>query len=100
IDSLRRGVAEAGIRLFDVGQSGQGIVHVIGPELGISLPGATVVCADSHTCTHGGVGAMGFGIGSTEAEHVPATQTIVQAKLRTMRISFAGAAAEGVSAKD
>lgn len=100
IESLRSGVAKEGIRLFDVGQTGQGIVHVIGPELGISLPGSTIVCADSHTCTHGGVGAMGFGIGSTEAEHVLATQTIVQAKLKTMRISFVGEAGDGISAKD
>jgi 3-isopropylmalate/(R)-2-methylmalate dehydratase large subunit len=100
IESLRSGVAEQGIRLFDVGQTGQGIVHVIGPELGISLPGSTIVCADSHTCTHGGIGAMGFGIGSTEAEHVLATQTIVQAKLRTMRIRFVGEAGAGISAKD
>jgi 3-isopropylmalate/(R)-2-methylmalate dehydratase large subunit len=100
IESLRSGVAREGIRLFDVGQTGQGIVHVIGPELGISLPGSTVVCADSHTCTHGGIGAMGFGIGSTEAEHVLATQTIVQAKLKTMRISFVGQASDGISAKD
>jgi 3-isopropylmalate/(R)-2-methylmalate dehydratase large subunit len=100
IESLRSGVAEQGIRLFDVGRAGQGIVHVIGPELGISLPGSTIVCADSHTCTHGGIGAMGFGIGSTEAEHVLATQTIVQAKLRTMRIRFVGEAGEGISAKD
>lgn len=100
IASLRDGVAEAGIRLFDIGRTGQGIVHVIGPELGISLPGTVVVCADSHTCTHGGMGAMGFGIGSTEAEHVLATQTIVQAKLRTMRVTFVGNAGDGVTAKD
>jgi 3-isopropylmalate/(R)-2-methylmalate dehydratase large subunit len=100
IESLRSGVAEQGIRLFDVGQAGQGIVHVIGPELGISLPGSTIVCADSHTCTHGGIGAMGFGIGSTEAEHVLATQAIVQAKLKTMRIRFIGKAGDGISAKD
>ncbi len=100
IASLREGVAEAGVRLFDLGQSGQGIVHVIGPELGISLPGSIVVCADSHTCTHGGLGAMGFGIGSTEAGHVLATQTIGQAKLKTMRISFVGDADAGVTAKD
>lgn len=100
IESLRKGVIDPGIRLFDVGQPGQGIVHVIGPELGISLPGTTIVCADSHTCTHGGVGAMGFGIGSTEAEHVLATQTIVQAKLKTMRINFIGDAGDRLSAKD
>ncbi|QDF38790.1 3-isopropylmalate dehydratase large subunit [Bradyrhizobium symbiodeficiens] len=100
IASLRDGVAKAGIRFFDIGHAGQGIVHVIGPELGISLPGSVVVCADSHTCTHGGVGAMGFGIGSTEAEHVLATQTIVQAKLRTMRITFVGEPGEGITAKD
>lgn len=100
IASLRDGAAEAGIRFFDIGRAGQGIVHVIGPELGISLPGSVVVCADSRTCTHGGVGAMGFEIGSTEAEHVLATQTIVQAKLRTMRITFVGELGEGVTAKD
>ncbi|WP_354119941.1 3-isopropylmalate dehydratase large subunit [Bradyrhizobium sp. LA6.12] len=100
IASLREGVAQAGIRFFDIGHAGQGIVHVIGPELGISLPGSVVVCADSHTCTHGGVGAMSFGIGSTEAEHVLATQTIVQAKLRTMRTTFVGDLSEGITAKD
>jgi 3-isopropylmalate/(R)-2-methylmalate dehydratase large subunit len=100
MESLRIGTAESGIRLFDVSQPGQGIVHVIGPELGISLPGATVVCADSHTCTHGGLGAMGFGIGSTEAEHVLATQTIIQLKPKTMRINFVGDAGEGITAKD
>src|SRR3546814_11278991 len=75
---MRIDTRAAGIRLYDLGEPGQGIVHVIGPELGITLPGTLVVCGDSHTCTHGGVGALAFGIGSTEVLHVLATQTIVQ----------------------
>lgn len=100
LDSLRRETARAGVRLFDVGDDGQGIVHVIGPELGLSLPGSTVVCGDSHTCTNGALGALAFGIGASEIVHVLATQTIVQRKPRAMRAHFDGALPAGVAAKD
>ncbi len=97
---LRAETAAAGIRLFDVGESGQGIVHVIGPELGLSLPGALIVCGDSHTCTHGGMGALAFGIGSSELAHVLATQCLVQRRPQRLRVSFEGARAAGVTPKD
>ena len=97
---LREQTALAGVRLFDVGQEGQGIVHVIGPELGLSLPGVTLVCGDSHTCTHGAVGALAFGIGSTEVQHVLATQTLVQRRPLTMQVEFSGTVPHGVGAKD
>jgi len=97
---MRRRCAEAGIRLFDIGDDGQGIVHVIGPELGITQPGMLLVCADSHSCTHGGLGAMAWGIGASEATHVLATQTIRQRRPATMRVRLDGHPAEGVSAKD
>jgi len=97
---LREESRARGIRMFDLGQDGQGIVHVIGPELGLSLPGVTIVCGDSHTCTHGAVGALAFGIGSTELVHVLATQTIVQRKPRRMRAHFEGSLARGVTPKD
>jgi len=100
LDSLRRETARAGVRLFDVGDEGQGIVHVIGPELGLSLPGSTVVCGDSHTCTNGALGALAFGIGASEIVHVLATQTIVQRKPRAMRARFDGGLPAGVAAKD
>jgi 3-isopropylmalate/(R)-2-methylmalate dehydratase large subunit len=88
------------VRFFDLGQRGQGIVHVIGPELGIVLPGMTVVCGDSHTCTNGGLGAMAFGIGSSESVQVLATQTLRQQKPKRMRIRFDGVLRPGVTAKD
>ena len=94
---LRRRAAETGIRLFDLGQDGNGIVHVMGPELGVVLPGTTLVCGDSHTCTNGGVGALAFGIGASELKHVLATQTLPQKKPRTMRIRFEGAIPPGVT---
>ena len=97
---MRRRCADAGIRLFDLGQSGQGIVHVIGPELGMTHPGMLIVCADSHTCTHGGMGALAFGVGASEATHVLATQTIRQQRPRTMRIRFEGRRSSTVTAKD
>ena len=75
-----------GIKLFDLGQPGQGIVHVMGPEQGVSLPGTLLVCGDSHTCTHGGMGAIAFGVGATEVIHVLATQTLVQPKPKRMRV--------------
>ena len=91
---------QAGIRMFDAGELGQGIVHVIGPELGLTLPGTTVVCADSHTCTHGGLGALSFGIGASELLHVFATQAILQRRPKKMRVSFQGKLGRGVAAKD
>ncbi len=98
--ALREETAAAGIRLFDVGAPGQGIVHVMGPELGLSLPGSLIVCGDSHTCTHGGLGALAFGIGSSELAHVLATQTLVQRRPQTMRIDCTGRLADGVTPKD
>ena len=89
-----------GIELFDVDQPGQGIVHVIGPELGLSLPGCLIVCGDSHTCTHGGLGALAFGIGSSELTHVLATQALIQRRPKTMRVRFEGKLPLGVTAKD
>ena len=99
IETLRARARGHGIHLFDL-DAGQGIVHVLGPEMGLTLPGALVVCADSHTCTNGGVGAMGFGIGSSELLHVLATQTIVQKRPRTLRVRFTGRPGRGVEAKD
>jgi 3-isopropylmalate/(R)-2-methylmalate dehydratase large subunit len=89
-----------GIKLFDLGQPGQGIVHVMGPEQGVSLPGTLLVCGDSHTCTHGGVGAIAFGVGATEVIHVLATQSLVQPKPKRMRVTFDGKRAPGVTPKD
>lgn len=97
---MRQRCAAAGIRLFDIGEEGQGIVHVIGPELGISQPGMLIVCADSHTCTHGGLGALAWGIGASEATHVLATQTIRQQRPEAMRVSFVGRPGRDVTAKD
>lgn len=91
---------ESKIRMFDAGEIGQGIVHVIGPELGLTLPGSLIVCADSHTCTHGGLGALSFGIGFSEMQHVFATQTIVQRRPKLLRVRFEGRTPFGVSAKD
>lgn len=98
--ALRDGAAASGVRFFDLGSPGQGIVHVMGPELGIVLPGLSVVCTDSHTCTNGGVGALAFGIGSSESVHVLATQTLRQQKPRRMRIRCEGLLGAGVTAKD
>jgi 3-isopropylmalate/(R)-2-methylmalate dehydratase large subunit len=100
IVETREAALEAGIRLFDVRDPQQGIVHVISPELGIVLPGATVVCPDSHTCTQGAMGALAWGIGSTEAEHALATGTLRVARPKTMRLRFEGTLAPGVTAKD
>jgi 3-isopropylmalate/(R)-2-methylmalate dehydratase large subunit len=100
VQRLREQTARTGVRLYDVGQDGQGIVHVVGPELGLSLPGLTIVCGDSHTCTHGALGAIAFGIGATEVQHVLATQTLPQRRPRTMRVEFTGSLPEGVGAKD
>ena len=98
--ALRERTRAAGVRFFDLGEPGQGIVHVMGPELGIVLPGLTVICGDSHTCTNGGLGAMAFGVGSSESTHALATQTLRQQKPRQMRIRCEGALRAGVSAKD
>ena len=98
--ALRERSAAAGVRLYDVGQPGQGIVHVMGPELGIVLPGLTVICGDSHTCTNGGLGALAFGVGSSESTHALATQTLRQQRPKTMRIRCDGVLAAGVTAKD
>ncbi len=100
IERLRQRVRETGIRLFDLGQPGHGIVHVMAPELAIVLPGTTLVCGDSHTCTNGGVGALAFGIGASELTHVLATQTLMQRRPRTMRLTFTGTLPPGVTAKD
>jgi 3-isopropylmalate/(R)-2-methylmalate dehydratase large subunit len=97
---LRAETSAAGIAMFDVDEPGQGIVHVIGPELGLSLPGALIVCGDSHTCTHGGLGALAFGIGSSELTHVLATQALIQRRPKTMRVMFEGRLPFGVTAKD
>ncbi len=96
----RQNCEEFGITRFDIGDPRQGIVHVVGPELGIDLPGCTLVCGDSHTASNGGLGALAWGIGSSEVEHVLATQTIVQTRPKRMRIWFEGALGAGVSAKD
>ena len=100
LGDLRMLSREYGVRLFDVGEPGQGIVHVIGPELGLSLPGALIVCGDSHTCTHGGMGALAFGIGSSEVTHVLATQCLIQRRPKRMRVTFEGSRRAGVTPKD
>ena len=97
ITSTRASAIAAGIHLFDLGDDRQGIVHVVSPEQGIALPGVTLVCPDSHTCTLGGLGALAWGIGSTEGEHALATKTLAVRKPRSMRIRFEGAAASRVS---
>jgi 3-isopropylmalate/(R)-2-methylmalate dehydratase large subunit len=100
ISTLRENCKEFGIELFDIGSREQGIVHVIGPELGITKPGMTIVCGDSHTSTHGAFGALAFGIGTSEVEHVLATQTLPQGKPKTFRIAVEGKLPHGVTAKD
>jgi 3-isopropylmalate/(R)-2-methylmalate dehydratase large subunit len=100
IDVLRANCGEFGIRLFDIDSREQGIVHVIGPELGLTQPGMTIVCGDSHTSTHGAFGALAFGIGTSEVEHVLATQCLPQNKPRTMLIDVRGELSDGVTAKD
>ena len=100
LTALRVETSATGIRIFDIDQPGQGIVHVIGPELGLSLPGSLIVCGDSHTCTHGGMGALAFGIGSSELSHVLATQTLIQRRPKTMRVWFEGKMPFGVGPKD
>ena len=100
VETLERNCEEFGIPLYSLGSERQGIVHVIGPELGVTQPGMTIVCGDSHTATHGAFGALAFGIGTSEVEHVLATQCLVQSKPRSMRIAYDGELGFGVTAKD
>ncbi|NLX54980.1 MAG: 3-isopropylmalate dehydratase large subunit [Planctomycetaceae bacterium] len=100
VDTLRTNCGEFGIRLYDLDDLRQGIVHVIGPELGYTQPGMTIVCGDSHTATHGAFGALAFGIGTSEVEHVLATQTLRQSRPRTMELRIDGQLERGVTAKD
>ncbi len=100
VQTLERNCKEFGVRLYDIHHKNQGIVHVMGPELGITLPGTVIVCGDSHTATHGAFGALAFGIGTSEVEHVMATQTLRQLKAKTMKIEVRGHVAEGITAKD
>jgi len=100
VQTLERNCAEFGIPIYSLGSAHQGIVHVIGPELGVTQPGMTIVCGDSHTATHGAFGALAFGIGTSEVEHVLATQCLVQHRPRSMRINYVGAPGFGVTAKD
>ena len=100
VETLESNCAEFGVPLYSLGSDRQGIVHVIGPELGVTQPGMTIVCGDSHTATHGAFGALAFGIGTSEVEHVLATQTLVQAKPKAMRVRYEGEAGFGVTAKD
>jgi 3-isopropylmalate/(R)-2-methylmalate dehydratase large subunit len=100
MDALKRNCREFGIELFGLGDPRQGIVHMIGPELGITLPGTTIVCGDSHTSTHGAFGTLAFGIGTSEVEHVLSTQTLRQRKAKTFRVNFEGKLQPGVFSKD
>src|SRR5881227_2693939 len=100
IAALQANCKEFGIRLFDMDSAEQGIVHVIGPELGLTQPGMTIVCGDSHTSTHGAFGSLAFGIGTSEVEHVLATQCLAQQKPKTMQIDVRGQLPDGVGAKD
>jgi len=100
VETLRRNCAEFGLRLHPMNDPGQGIVHVVGPQLGLTQPGMTVVCGDSHTSTHGAFGALAFGIGTSEVEHVLATQTLPLARPRTMSVTVEGELPPGVTAKD
>ena len=100
VETLERNCREFGVPIYSIGSAHQGIVHVIGPELGVTQPGMTIVCGDSHTSTHGAFGALAFGIGTSEVEHVLATQTLQQRKPRSMRIRYEGELGYGVTAKD
>jgi 3-isopropylmalate/(R)-2-methylmalate dehydratase large subunit len=100
VETLERNCEEFGIPIYSLGSARQGIVHVIGPELGLTQPGLTIVCGDSHTSTHGAFGALAFGIGTSEVEHVLATQCMVQKRPQTMRISYSGRLGAGVTPKD
>ena len=100
IETLRRNAKEFGVRIHSLGDKEQGIVHVVGPQLGLTMPGMTIVCGDSHTSTHGAFGALAFGIGTSEVEHVMATQTLPLARFKTMAINVEGTLKPGVTAKD
>ena len=100
VDALRANAAEFGVPIYSLGSAEQGIVHVVGPQLGLTQPGMTIVCGDSHTSTHGAFGALAFGIGTSEVEHVLATQTLPLKPFKTMAITVEGALPEGVTAKD
>jgi 3-isopropylmalate/(R)-2-methylmalate dehydratase large subunit len=100
VETLRKNAADFGVRLHPLGDIEQGIVHVVGPQLGLTQPGMTIVCGDSHTSTHGAFGAIAFGIGTSEVEHVLATQTLTQARPKTMAVTVNGSLPEGVTAKD
>jgi len=100
VETLERNAEEFGVPIYSIGSAHQGIVHVIGPELGVTQPGMTIVCGDSHTSTHGAFGALAFGIGTSEVEHVLATQTLQQRKPKSMRIRYDGELGYGVTAKD
>src|SRR6186997_3485 len=100
LDALSKNCAEFGVPLFATGSGREGIVHVIGPELGLTQPGMTIVCGDSHTSTHGAFGALAFGVGTSEVEHVLATQCLPQSRPRSMRVQFEGDLPPSVTAKD
>ncbi|MFZ4532626.1 MAG: aconitase family protein, partial [Alsobacter sp.] len=100
VDTLAQNAHEFGIEYFDELDSRQGVVHIIGPEQGFTLPGTTIVCGDSHTSTHGAFGALAHGIGTSEVEHVLATQTLIQRRAKNMRVTVDGVLPAGVSAKD
>ena len=100
VDTLRKNCKDFGVKLFDVNDKRQGIVHIIGPEQGFTQPGTVIVCGDSHTATHGAFGALAFGIGTSEVEHVLATQTLIQKKSKNLRINVYGKLPKGVTAKD
>jgi len=100
VETLTTNCIEFGVQLFDMSDKRQGIVHIIGPEQGFTLPGMTIVCGDSHTATHGAFGSLAFGIGTSEVEHVMATQTLIQTPAKTMRINVKGALSEHLTAKD
>ena len=100
MQELMKNCKEFGVTLYDLNHPYQGIVHVMGPEQGITLPGMTIVCGDSHTATHGAFGSLAFGIGTSEVEHVMATQTLKQARAKTMKIEVVGKAPAGITAKD
>jgi 3-isopropylmalate/(R)-2-methylmalate dehydratase large subunit len=100
VETLRKNAAEFGVRLHPLGDVEQGIVHVVGPQLGLTQPGMTIVCGDSHTSTHGAFGAIAFGIGTSEVEHVLATQTLMQARPKMMAVTVNGSLPDGVTAKD
>src|SRR6266545_1935968 len=100
IETLRKNCADFGIKLHSLGDAEQGVVHVLGPQVGLTQPGMTIVCGDSHTSTHGAFGALAFGIGTSEVEHVLATQTLPQARPRMMAVTVDGELAPGVTAKD